>query len=174
MSYLIFNEHFFIINSKDCNAGFNFAFTAEARKFVKAVNNVLNEQRQKSNISLASLPISINLPVEKLAEKSQEKFSLFNKLTGGGGGKEKKKIKTFEIGGPINFSHVAHVGITNSFDVRLNIIDLNNMFTSNEPTRVFVIYTEQIINSTNFYEIYLDGILNGTVPNIKFNNISSY
>lgn len=103
---------------QDCNIGFNFAFANEARNFSREVNNVLIEQRQKSNVSLSSLPVSIKLPVEKKADKTKESmFSIFK--SAGDKVKNKKKVTKIEIGGPINYVHLSHVGIGNSFDVSL-------------------------------------------------------
>jgi len=94
--------------------GFNFAFVKEACKFVKAINNALVVQREKSNVSLASLPVEIKLPINKLPDKSTDsKWKFFGTITTIKQAQDntKKKISKLEISSPTNFQHKEHMGL---------------------------------------------------------------
>ena len=119
---------FFNWKIKDCYAGFNFAFEDEARKVNYVVKNSTIDLNSKSNVSLSSLPINLDLIKNKNSDKGPEKvknegfFSMFKADKS----KNAKKINKIEIGGPINCVHLTHLGIESSFDVNFYILDFQS------------------------------------------------
>jgi hypothetical protein len=89
---------------KECNAGFNFAFNQEAEKFYSTVNKTISERKARRAQAKLVNSSSAN---EKKAKTSESTSTL-----------KKKNVKKYEIGTPINFQHVNHIGFTNNkFDV---------------------------------------------------------
>lgn len=162
LSFTKVSEKFYYIAADDCNAGFNFAFEDEARKVNYVVKNSTIDLNSKSNVSLSSLPINLDLIKNKNSDKGPEKvknegfFSMFKADKS----KNAKKINKIEIGGPINCVHLTHLGIESSFDNRGNVSDddmtrgMFEFFKANnlKPTKKRIKAADEFIQNNGGYQ----------------------
>lgn len=122
-------SYFHTFSGDSCQLGLNFASEEEARRFRKAVTELLGRRPKKPGPSLPMATVDIKNPEITNRYSVQMNNIPFNKEKKKGKPKKKKLTKA-DIGTPSNFQHIGHVGWdpNTGFDVNNLDPELKKLF----------------------------------------------